>query len=80
MTAAEVVRDPYTWGWIAWVLAFFALEVPAVRDRRPGGTLSELVWELCSIREKHVGWRWRRIGLLCLLGWLTVHLLTGGWV
>lgn len=82
MTTAEVVRDPWTWGWVAWALAFFALEVPAILRRRAGaqGTLSWLFWELFSVKENHAGWRWRRIALLGALAWLSAHLLTGGWV
>ena len=77
---AEVVRDPFTWAWAAWVLAFCVIEARAIRDRRPGGTLSELLWELCSVQEKHKGWRWRRIALLGALAWLAAHLISGGWV
>ncbi len=68
----------WTAAWIAWLLAFFAIEIPALLDHRRGNTLSEHVWRWCSIRDKGRGYRLRRTMLLVLLAWLVVHLLTGG--
>ena len=59
---------------------FFVIELPAAFDKKEGGTLSEHIWEWFSIKEKSVGWRWRRIGLLFTLGWIVVHLFSGGYV
>ena len=68
----------YDWLWLAFLLAFFAIEIPAWRDRKPGGTLSELLWGLFAIRCKPRFWRLRRATLALLLMMLTYHLLAGG--
>jgi hypothetical protein len=71
---------PYTWAWIFWIALFFVIEVPAILDRSAQGTLSEHVWRWFSIKEKSSGYRRRRFVLTTFLGWLVLHLLTGGWV
>lgn len=70
--------DPYTAGWVAWLLMFVAIEGAALTNRREGDTLSEHVWRWFSIRRKSSGWRLRRFSLLAFLAWLVAHLLTGG--
>ena len=74
-----MTADPYTVAWIVWALAFLAIEIPAVRNRRPVDTLSEHIWSLFSVRTQAAGWRWRRIALLAALAGLVAHLLGGGW-
>ncbi len=68
----------WTAAWIVWLVAFFAIEVPAILDKQPGNTLSEHFWRWFSIKDKGRGWRLRRTTLLALLAWLVAHFLTGG--
>ncbi|MQY06365.1 hypothetical protein [Actinomadura macrotermitis] len=72
--------SPYLAAWILWILMFFAIELPAVFNRQPGDTLSELVWNVFAVRGKPAGWLVRRLVLLVGLVWLTMHFLTGGLV
>lgn len=65
----------YTWGWIAWLLAFAVLEGAALARRKPGDTLSEHVWAWFCIKG---GGRFalaRRVTLAAFLGWLAWHFL-----
>lgn len=72
------LMDAYTWLWLAWAFAFFAIELPAWLDGKPGGTLSEHIWTSFSVRGKGRFWRVRR-GLLALaLTMLLYHFLAGG--
>ena len=71
--------SPYTWAWIFWLGLFFAIEIPAIVDRRPGDTLTEHVRDWFAVRSKPWGWRARRFMLLAFLAWLAVHFTTG-WV
>jgi hypothetical protein len=64
--------------WLAFAAVFLAIEIPAWLDRKPGGTLSELVWGIFAIRSKPRFWRLRRATLALLLAMLTYHLLAGG--
>lgn len=34
---------PWTWLWLAWIVSFFAIEVPAIRNDIKNDTLSEHV-------------------------------------
>jgi hypothetical protein len=72
--------DPFTMLWIFWIAMFFAIEVPAILNKRRGDTLSEHVWRWFAVTDKPAGWQLRRFILLTFLAWLTVHFLTGGWV
>lgn len=56
----------WTWAWIAWGIAFLAIEIPAARNRRRGDTLSEHIWRLPWLV------RFAALGLLSahLLGYL----------
>jgi succinate dehydrogenase/fumarate reductase cytochrome b subunit len=56
--------------WVKWILDFLVEEVPAAVDGKPGGTLSEWVWNLFNSRLKKL------ILLLFLLS-LTAHLVFG---
>lgn len=71
----------WSWLWLAWLAAFLAVEIPAaVRGDRPGRprTLSAHVWWLIQGRGR---WHYTaRLGLVVLLAWLSIHLLTGGWI
>lgn len=68
----------WTWLWLFWVAMFFAIELPAVFDKKPGGTLSEHIWEWFSVKEKSKWWRVRRLVLVVALGVLMYHFLSGG--
>lgn len=71
----------YDWLWVAWFIAFFAIELPAFLDGVPGGTLSENIWRIFSVRGKGRFWRFRRAILLLALGMLFYHFAAGGgWV
>jgi len=69
--------------WLAWGAAFLAIEVPGLIYTRGGsGTLSAHVWGWFATAKGSKGplVRTRRVLLLGGLVWLTVHLITGGWV
>jgi hypothetical protein len=77
--------DPYTLAWILWVAAFFAIEIPAIRNRREGDTLTEHLRKWFAVQSGSgpgTGrwWRLRRLALLAALAWLVVHLLRPDWV
>lgn len=55
----------WTWLWIAWGVAFLAIEIPAAVNRRKGDTLSEEIRKL--------PWVVRALALVLL----TAHLLFG---
>jgi hypothetical protein len=67
--------------WLGWALLFIAIESAAlvVKDR-PGhsATLSSHIWQL--VRGTAWWHRLARVALVCGLAWLSVHLLSGGWV
>lgn len=64
--------------WLAWLLIFLVAEGIALFNTEKGDTLSETVWRWASIKGKGRAWRLRRFALLCLLAWLSLHMLTGG--
>lgn len=73
----------WTIGWLAWGLWFAVEEGWALRTVGTRGTLSWLVWTLGGTRKGLTRGpgpllRARRIGLLAVMAWLTVHFLTGG--
>lgn len=74
--------SPYTVAWIAWGLGFVAIESAALFDKDEGDTLSEHVRKWAGVKGGGSGaWaKVRRVGLLAFLAWLSVHLLTDGFV
>lgn len=55
----------WTWAWVAWLVAFLSVEVPAAIRKPKGDTLSENVW---------VWFRgWRRVPLALFMLTLTSH-------
>lgn len=66
----------YVWlPWIGLIVYFFAFEMRAVLDNRPGGTLSEAIWRVLGIKDQPSGWvQARRIGCIALVAVLAVHL------
>lgn len=77
---ATLRRWRYTLAWAGWGIWFAIVEWLAARNDEPGDMLSELVWSWASIKARARAWRWRRIALVAFLAWLTLHLLTGGWI
>jgi hypothetical protein len=79
--------DLFTASWLLWIAAFAVIEGIALRNRRPGDTLSEHVWEWFAIgrpgkpRPPLTGSvQIRRFALLAFMAWLSVHFLTGGFI
>lgn len=72
----------YIWlPWIGLVVYFAAFETRAVRDHRPGGTLTETIWRILGIREQPSGWvQARRIGFAALWLVLTIHLFVPSFI
>lgn len=69
----------YTIGWIVWILGFGVLEYKAIKDKRPGDTLSEHVWEAIGTKDKSpsaINWICR-ITLGLGFAWLIPHFFTG---
>jgi hypothetical protein len=73
-----MTKRPFRFAWILWVIAFAAIEGPALSNKRQGDTLSENIRHAFAIGSKPKCWRLRRFVLLSGLSWLAVHLLTGG--
>ena len=68
----------YTLAWVLWWAAFFIIEGKALADKKPGGTLSEHLWDWFSVNEKGRAWRLRRILMIGILAWLCLHFILGG--
>jgi hypothetical protein len=75
--------DPWTVGWIIWLVAFLIWEGIALFNSKKGDTLSEHIWIWFGTRrgQKKSGTiQLRRFILLAFMVWLGAHFLTGGWV
>ena len=72
--------DVYTALWVLWLATFVVIEGFALANKKRGDTLSEHVWKWFSIKGKSKGFKFRRVVLLVLMTWLTVHFVTGGFV
>lgn len=72
------MNKKYTMMWIAWILAFGAIEFAALQDKREGDTLSEHIWHIIGTNAaKKQPWHWfLRVAVLGLLVWLIVHFST----
>jgi hypothetical protein len=72
----ELVQEPkvspWTWAWMAWLVVFLCIEIPAAIKRK-GATLSEHVWKWFGIRTKDKGYRWKRLVLAGFLIALSCH-------
>jgi len=67
--------------WLAWVLVFLAIEIPALVNRTKGDTFSEHVWWLIGRGLPATpGVKLRRLAFLSFATWLVVHLFFSGWV
>jgi hypothetical protein len=72
-----------TIGWLAWIAAFFSMEIPELLNNATGDTLSEKVWNWFAIKnaangKARVAGQARRFVLLAFLAWLVAHFLSGG--
>jgi hypothetical protein len=71
------------WYWPFWLIVGFGVpEAIALVSKRQGDTLSERLRNWGGTEENPKGKlvRLRRLGLLAALAWLSVHVLTTGWV
>jgi hypothetical protein len=70
----------WTAAWLAWIVAFFALELPPIIHDHPQDTLSDHVWLWFDIPQHKAPLetvRARRFLLLALMAWLIAHFLSG---
>lgn len=68
----------WTVAWIFWILMFFAIEIPALRDKNPGDTLTEHLRSWFSTKNMSKGWIFRRAILVVFLLWFAIHLFFQG--
>jgi hypothetical protein len=69
----------WAWAWIAVVAAFLGVELSAAfATPKQGHTASEIIWRWTRGRGR-LHWL-ARFGLVAGLAWLSLHLLSGGWV
>jgi hypothetical protein len=71
----------YTILWVFWIVAFLALEIPALLDRRLGDTLSEHVWIWFKVKDvRPTAFTWvMRLTLVAFMVWLSGHFIFGIW-
>lgn len=68
-----------TWIWPLLLGLLLFVEVIALRNSYPGDTMSEFLWGVFGMNNPDdPAGRWRRVLLLFLMVWLTVHFLTRG--
>lgn len=76
----EKSLDPkYKWLWFVWILAFLGIEWAALRNSKPGDTLSEVVRKHIGSNNPQRTWgMWMaRILLGGLFAWLIPHFYSG---
>lgn len=79
--AEEQRPGGFTVAWLLWLAVLLVVEGVALLNRRKGDTLSEHAWEWFSVRDQSTAWRTLRFaGGAAFLGWLLIHIVTGGWV
>lgn len=79
VNAAGLPIDASDAWWVHWLVVLFGVpEGVALYLGKPERTLSRKTWKWAAIHEKGRGWRLRRLLLLTLMAWLSLHLLTGG--
>jgi hypothetical protein len=74
------LQRKYTAAWLLWFAWFAVVETCALLNEKAGDTLSEHGWDWGSFKAKAKAWRLRRIAFVVLLGWLLLHIVTGGWI
>ena len=73
----------WTWLWIGWIVYFLSVEAVALKRSTKGDTLSEHIWLWFGTRrgvKPSAFTQLRRFMLVAFMAWLSLHLLTGGWV
>lgn len=60
--------------WVAWILAFFAVEIPAIRNARRNDTLSEHFQAWFHVRTTWGKWTWI-IAWGVFSAWFVPHIL-----
>ncbi len=67
----------WTFAWIIWILMFFAIEIPAIRNDTEGDTLSEhfAKWFRVDTLQGKLAWSvvWAAFGI-----WMLLHILLYG--
>lgn len=67
--------DVWTWAWVAWIAAFFAIEIPAVRNDTKGDTLSEHIRYWFRV-DTHHGRTLFLVVTGVFMSWFIVHIAT----
>lgn len=69
--------SPWTIAWIIWILSFFAIEIPAIRNDKKNDTLSEHVRLWFSTRTKRGRTAWLFTSG-AFAAWFIVHIAVAG--
>lgn len=72
--------SPYTVAWLVWIASFVAIEGAALKDARKGDTLSEHIRSWFGVTGEGSFPKLRRVALVAGLAWLSLHLITRGYV
>ena len=72
------MHDPFLW--LVWIAAFFAIEIPALFNKKDGDTLSEVIryWFGFSKRAGDIqswGMRGRRVSFYLISAWFVAHIM-----
>lgn len=65
--------------WVVWVLMFFAIEVPALFNKKKGDTLSEVIRYAFGFSKRagdvqSNGMRMRRLSFYAVSAWFVLHI------
>ena len=60
--------------WIAWIIAFLAIELTAIFTAHDQYTLSDFVWRLEEINR---AWTFLRLVVAFFCAWLFLHMVFG---
>ena len=73
------LNKKYTVLWIVWILGFGVIEYSALKNKKPGDTLTAHVRKLVGTKTKGRNWEnWIfRIGLVGFFAWIIPHFFTG---
>lgn len=69
--------------WVVWILAFFAIELPALANKKDGDTWTEVLRYIFGFSKRagdvqSNGMRLRRVSFYALSAWFVAHI--GGYV
>lgn len=73
------LNDVYSYAWYAWGALFVVIEGLALKNKNPGDTLSEHIWNIFKV-DKETPWVLtpRKVALGGFMAWLATHFFTGG--